>query len=38
MAQSQPFLGRLQPFYGWYIRVGRYFEKKLRSRKKNLKL
>ncbi len=22
MAQSQPFLGRLQPFYDWYIQVG----------------
>ena len=21
MAQSQPFLGRLEPFYGWYIQV-----------------
>ena len=21
MAQSQPFLGRLEPFYGWYKRV-----------------
>lgn len=21
MAQSQPFLGRLQTFYGWYIQV-----------------
>lgn len=27
MAQSRPFLGRLEPFYGWYIRVGGYFEK-----------
>jgi len=24
MAQSQPFLGRLQPFYGWYKRVNWY--------------
>ena len=22
MAQSRPFLGRLEPFYGWYKRVG----------------
>ncbi len=21
MAQSRPFLGRLEPFYGWYKRV-----------------
>jgi hypothetical protein len=21
MAQSQPFIGRLEPFYGWYKRV-----------------
>lgn len=23
MAQSRPFLGRLEPFYGWYKRVSR---------------
>jgi hypothetical protein len=26
MAQSQPFLGRLEPFYGWYKRVMRQLE------------
>ena len=24
MAQSRPFLGRLEPFYGWYKRVSRH--------------
>ncbi len=28
MAQSQPNLGVLQPFYGWYIQVSRQFAKK----------
>ena len=27
MAQSQPFLGRLEPFYGWYKRVVRHFKR-----------
>lgn len=27
MAQSQPKLGRLEPFYGWYKQVGSNFNK-----------
>jgi hypothetical protein len=34
MAQSQPFLVRLQPFYGWYIQVSGQLRKTNRKRGK----
>ena len=34
MAQSHPFLGRLEPFYGFYIQVVRHFGATERKMKK----
>ena len=36
MAQSRPFLGRLEPFYGWYKRVVRQVQKTESNRKIDL--
>ena len=37
MAQSRPFLGRLEPFYGWYKRVISHFRATVQINNRQIK-